>query len=197
MQYLLPIFILIFSFSACTDDTKQHEKQINAIKEAANEEKNQLLKALQVKDNALKKVQLETQKLQEELLKQKQSLLALEQKMLSKQTTVHKDDKLSKVGITVQDDKITLDTSKTKDFFENFAQELSSKLQKVSQELQQDLHSGNDTGVNISETNINIDLNKTKDFLQEWGNKMQGFIKEFDDIARDLNIETKNTDYIK
>jgi len=46
-------------------------------------------------------------------------------------------------------------------------------------------------GVKIDETHINIDLNKTKDFLETWGKKMQGFVKEFDSMAKEMDANIK------
>jgi len=41
----------------------------------------------------------------------------------------------------------------------------------------------------MDETHINIDLNKTKTFLDTWGKKMQGFIKEFDNISKEFKTQ--------
>ncbi len=42
------------------------------------------------------------------------------------------------------------------------------------------------TGISINETKINIDLNKTQDFLNSWGEKIQSFVKEIDNIAKSM-----------
>ena len=43
----------------------------------------------------------------------------------------------------------------------------------------------------MDETHINIDLNKTKSFLDNWGKKMQGFVKEFNNIAKEFDNQEK------
>jgi len=34
---------------------------------------------------------------------------------------------------------------------------------------------------------LNIDLNKTKDLVDDWGKKMQGLVKEFDKIVKEID----------
>jgi hypothetical protein len=207
MRYTLLSLILLFSFSSCTDNSIQHEKQIEKITQEAKVKMEALHKEIQVKEQALQKAQLETKKLndafhahkQAEAQKQvaAQNEIALQKKNDVVKTLSTKDEKLSKIGITVKDNKITFDANKTKDFLENFAKDIATKIEKVSQDFQQTSLTENDAGIHIDENNINIDLNKTKDFLQEWGEKMQGFIKEFDTIAQELNLESKEIDSIK
>ncbi|HIP28649.1 MAG TPA: hypothetical protein EYG82_05675 [Sulfurovum sp.] len=204
MRYLLLSFILLFSFSACTDDSAQKEMLIKKLKETAEAEKNLLRSEIRAKETALKKaqlasekLQLETSQLKKELFTEKKLHIALQNKKVLAETMPPKDEKLSKIGISIQENKITLDTDKTKDFFENFARNISSTLEKASKELQQGTLTEDDAGIHIDENTINIDLNKTKDFLQEWGEKMQGFIKEFDTIAQDLNMESEKINTTK
>ena len=204
MRYLLFSLILLFSFSACTDDSAKKELLINKLKETAEAEKNLLHTEIQVKENALKKaqlafekLQLETNQLQKELSIEKKMHIALQNKKVLEETISPNNAKLSKIGISIQENKITLDTEKTKDFFENFAKNISNSLEKASKELQQGTLTEDDAGIHIDEHTINIDLNKTKDFLQEWGEKMQGFIKEFDTIAQDLNMESEKINTTK
>ena len=192
MRYILLSFILLFSFSACTDDSKHYEKQIEKITKETKIQTEYLRKELQAKEIALQKAQLQTIKLADELQVYKQAeaqkKIELQQKKHLEKTLSQKEEKLSKLGITLEKNKITLDTNKTKDFLENFAKLINTKLEKVSQDFQKSALTEEDAGIHIDENNVNIDLNKTKDFLQEWGQKMQGFIKEFDTITEEINI---------
>jgi len=195
MRYILLSFILLFSFSACTDDSKHskhYEKQIEKITKETKIQTESLRKELQAKEIALQKAQLQTIKLADELQVYKQAeaqkKIELQQKKHLEKTLSQKEEKLSKLGITLEKNKITLDTNKTKDFLENFAKLINTKLEKVSQDFQKSALTEEDAGIHIDENNVNIDLNKTKDFLQEWGQKMQGFIKEFDTITEEINI---------
>lgn len=190
MRYLLLTLTLLLTFSACTDDSAKHETKIaNITKEA--EAKQEILRAeIQEKSAALKKAQLETKLAKEELQAQKKLLVETHKKKELEQTRSTKDEKLSKLGISIKDSSITIDTNKTKDFFENIGKQLGEKLKKVTQEIQEGSLIERDAGIQIDESHINIDLNKTKDFLQEWGTKMQGFIKEFDTMAQELSIES-------
>jgi len=196
MRYLLLSFILLFSFTACTDDSAQKEAKIKELTQITKTmetqreaEKNTLSEKIKLQEIALQKAQLEAKQAKEELLAQKKLHADMQKKKELAQTLSPKEEKLSKLGVTIEENKITLDTDKTKDFFESFAKELSMKLKKVTEELQDGSLIEKDAGIKFDESHINIDLNKTKDFLNEWGKKMQGFIKEFDDIAQELNID--------
>ncbi|HFQ61894.1 MAG TPA: hypothetical protein ENK39_06295 [Epsilonproteobacteria bacterium] len=98
------------------------------------------------------------------------------------------------MGITVQDNTITIDTNKTKDFFEAIGKNLGEKLKKMTQDLEKGILKDENAGVDIDDKHINIDLNKTKDFLEAWGKKMQGFVKEFDTMAKEMDTQTKPLD---
>ncbi len=192
MQYLLP-FILLFTFSACTDDTAQQEakiKELTQMMHTMEEERDSLYTKINEKEIALQKAQLETNQTKEELLAQKKLLIEIQNKKGLAQDMSNKEKKLSKLGVTVEENKITLDIDKTKDFFETFAKDLNTKLKKITEKLQDESLMEKDAGIQVDETHINIDLNKTKDFLKEWKKKMQRFIKEFDDIAQELNIDS-------
>ncbi len=110
-----------------------------------------------------------------------------------KQEKFEKDHKLSKIGITSEEGKIIIDTTKTKSYFKDLAYEMKSKMDKISKDLETGIIQNEEAGIDASQTHINIDLNKTKIFLDTWGKKMQGFLKEFDDIAKEFDNQTKTT----
>jgi len=100
-------------------------------------------------------------------------------------------NKLSKLGITTEDGKIIIDTNKTKSFFKDIASNMKHKMEKLSNDLEKGMIKNQNAGIEIDETHINIDLNKTKSFLENFGKKMQGFVKEFDTIAQEIDKTTK------
>lgn len=99
----------------------------------------------------------------------------------------------SKIGITSEDGKITIDTNKTKSYFKDLAHQMKTKMDKMSKDLEKGIIKNEEAGIEMDETHINIDLNKTKTFLETWGKKMQGFVKEFDEIAKEFDNQNKTT----
>ena len=110
-----------------------------------------------------------------------------------KQEELEKNNKYSKIGITSEDGKIIIDTNKTKSYFQDLAHQMKTKMDKMSKDLEKGIVKNEEAGIEMDETHINIDLNKTKNFLDTWGKRMQGFVKEFDNIAKDFKT-TKDTD---
>ena len=109
-----------------------------------------------------------------------------------KQEELEKNNKFSKIGITSEDGKIIIDTNKTKSYFKDLAHQMKTKMDKMSKDLEKGIVKNEEAGIEMDETHINIDLNKTKHFLDTWAKKMQGFVKEFDNIAKDFKT-TKDT----
>ncbi len=110
-----------------------------------------------------------------------------------KQEELEKNNKFSKIGITSEDGKIIIDTNKTKSYFKDLAHQMKTKMDKMSKDLEKGIVKNEEAGIEMDETHINIDLNKTKTFLETWGKKMQGFVKEFDEIAKEFNGQNKTT----
>ena len=110
-----------------------------------------------------------------------------------KQEELEKNNKYSKIGITSEDGKIIIDTNKTKSYFKDLAHQMKTKMDKMSEDLEKGIVKNEEAGIEMDETHINIDLNKTKTFLDTWGKKMQGFVKEFDEIAKEFDNQNKTT----
>ena len=108
-----------------------------------------------------------------------------------KQEELEKNNKFSKIGITSEDGKIIIDTNKTKSYFKDLAHQMKTKMDKMSKDLEKGIVKNEEAGIEMDETHINIDLNKTKTFLETWGKKMQGFVKEFDEVAKEFNGQNK------
>ena len=108
-----------------------------------------------------------------------------------KQEELEKNSKFSQIGITSKDGKITIDTNKTKSYFKDLAHQMKSKMDKMSKDLEKGIIKNEEAGIEMDETHINIDLNKTKTFLETWGKKMQGFVKEFDNVAKEFDAQNE------
>ena len=118
-------------------------------------------------------------------------LLKEQAEVKKKQEEREKNHTFSKIGISTEDGKIIIDTNKTKGFFKDFAKKMKINMDKMSKDLENDLVESDNAGIQVDKTHINIDLNKTKHFLDTWGKKMQGFVKEFDDIAKEFDDQTE------
>ena len=191
MQYLILSLVFIFSLSSCGE--KETQKVHNTIE--AKIEKDALLAELKAKDLALEKSRKETQDAQAKLLAQeqarKEAFLQEEHKKEKEAKQVIQNKKLSHAGINIDNNKITIDTDKTKDFFKKLGQNVEDKIKKLTQNIKKGIIDQKDAGVKIDQDTINIDLNKTKGLLEVWGKKMQGFVKEFDTIAKEINTTYK------
>jgi hypothetical protein len=120
-----------------------------------------------------------------QLLKEQQAA----EEAKKKQEEFEKNNKFSKIGITTEDGKIIIDTNKTKSYFQDLAHQMKTKMDKMSKDLEKGIVKNEEAGIEMNETHINIDLNKTKSFLDTWGKKMQEFVKEFDDIAKEFDTQ--------
>jgi len=181
--------MILFSFSGCEDKEKKALQDVTIVQQQEN---TKLLKELQAKEVALKQARQEAKIANEKLLaqeKEKKEAFIEEQERKAKQSV--QNQKLSQMGICVNDSKISIDTNVTKDFFTNIGNTLGDKLNKIAKGIEKGDIDDNSTGVKINKDHINIDLNKTKNFLETWGKKMQGFVKEFDTITKELTLEPK------
>jgi uncharacterized lipoprotein YehR (DUF1307 family) len=120
-------------------------------------------------------------------------LLKEQEEAKKKHEALEKNSKFSHIGVTSKDGKITIDTNKTKSYFKDLAHQMKTKMDKMSKDLEKGIVKNEEAGIEMDETHINIDLNKTKTFLDTWGKKMQGFVKEFDDIAKEFNPQNQTT----
>lgn len=102
-----------------------------------------------------------------------------------------KHNKLHQVGIDMNEGTLTIDTNKTKNFFNTLTEKMDIQMKKISHDLEKGIVEAKELGVEINEEHIHIDLNKTQDLLETWGKKLQVFVQEFDDITS--NIENNDT----
>ena len=118
-------------------------------------------------------------------------LIKEQEEAKKKQEELGKNSRFSQIGVTSKDGKITIDTNKTKEYFKGLAHQMKTKMDKMSTDLEKGIIKNEEAGIEMDETHINIDLNKTKTFLETWGKKMQGFVKEFDEVAKEFNGQNK------
>jgi len=210
MQHLLISFLLLLTLSGCGDEKTQadHNTKTETTKPIqkspaqrameAKAEKDALLAELKAKNLALEKVRKENQEVQAKLLAQeeekKEAFLKAQVQKEKEQKEIARNKKLSQVGIQVENNTITIDTNKTKDFFKQIGLNFEDKIKKITQDLEKDVIDQKEAGIHIDESNIHIDFNKTKNFLEKWGQKMQGFVNEFDTMAKDIDANLKKID---
>jgi len=118
-------------------------------------------------------------------------LIKEQEETKKKQEALEENSKFSQIGVTSKEGKITIDTNKTKNYFNDLAQQMKSKMDKMSQDLEKGIVKNEEAGIEMDESHINIDLNKTKTFLETWGKKMQGFVKEFDNVAKEFDAQNE------
>ena len=71
---------------------------------------------------------------------------------------------------------------------------MNVQMKQVSDDLQKGIIDAQEAGVKVNNGNINIDLNKTQTLLDEWSKKIEGYVKEFDEIAKEIeDNRTKET----
>jgi len=95
---------------------------------------------------------------------------------------------MNKMGVTMQDGKLIIDTNKTKEFFGT----LEKNLDGIDRELQKgNLTVMKPAGIEVTQEKVSVDLNKSKSFFDSWGKQMEFFAKEFDKMTKMLNNDTQ------
>ncbi len=140
-------------------------------------------KEQQAKDQAIHDAQV-AQQARAELLAQ----IAAEKEAQKKENT-----KLNMIGISMNNDTITIDTNKTKDFLNDLNQKMHDQIQKMSDDMEKGIIESKEAGIDINEKHIHIDLNKTQNLLQNWGKRLQVFKEEFDSVTKSLDTNNTNT----
>jgi len=111
-----------------------------------------------------------------------------------KQAQETKNNKFSHMGVKMDEGTITIDTDQTKDFLNALGSSINAQMKQVSDDLQKGIINAQGAGVQVNNGNINIDLNKTQTLLDEWSKKIDGYVKEFDEITKEIeDNRTKGT----
>ena len=90
---------------------------------------------------------------------------------------------LWRMGISKEEGVITIDTNRTKNFFDKMGKEITRQAEAFSE----DLDEGRGAGIEANESRIQIDLHKTGDFLERWGKKMEEFADELEDLSKEFD----------
>lgn len=183
MRYLLMSLILLFSLSGCQEKEQQSTKA-----QAAHDTKI----AEQARAEALAEFEAEKKAQLAQVQATEAKIKALKVSPTTEPQTEKEKDKLSKMGVKMDNDVITIDTNKTKTFFNDLSKKMEKQMKKISHDLDKGIIEAKEAGVDINNGQINIDLNKTQDFFESWSKKIQVFANEFDDAAKSL--DENNTD---
>jgi hypothetical protein len=161
MKHLLISLILLLTFTGCQDKENDAKKQAAHDANVAAQARAEVRAEYEAKQ-AAQKAQIEAQK----------------------------NSNLNQMGVAMHNGTITIDTNKTKDFFNALNQKMEIQMKKISDDLQKGIIDAQEEGIQINDERITIDLNKTKNLLDVWGKKIQSFAKEFDQVAQTLEMNT-------
>jgi|GEM_PF-795182 len=187
MKHLLVTLFVLLSFTACNEKEEQAKQEEARKIELAEFEAQK--KALKKAEEAQKVLEAEKAKLIEEAKLAKKALedkIAEEQEAKIKaQKEAEEKQKLNALGVEMSDGKFSIDTEKTKVFVDAMKRKVDDKIKSISDDLEKGIIQSKEAGIDINEKHIHIDLNKTQDVLKDWGQKIQVFVQEFDNITTD------------
>jgi len=93
----------------------------------------------------------------------------------------------SDMGIDVSEDKIAIDTGKTKDFFGNIQQQIKDKAQNIGQNIQESSSDlARNIGLKVDNEHIEVDLNQSRSFIEEIGMKIEHFLASLEKSVEDF-----------
>jgi hypothetical protein len=84
------------------------------------------------------------------------------------------------MGIEVGNGRITIDTRRTRSYFEAMERQISRGVNRGVQKAKQHASGVDDIGIYVSKERVEIDLNKTRNFLKIWGESMRILGEELD-----------------
>jgi hypothetical protein len=184
MKHLLIILLtILFFFTGCEDKkphTAQQTKQDTKILPAPK---------IPVKKELTKQAE---KTIEQSIPSVKVAIEKTQAPMVQATHTEKNVTKLNRIGITIDNGIITIDTNKTKDFLGNLNAKMKSQIKKISDDLKKGIIDTKEAGIQINEKNIHIDLNKTKNLLDVWSKKIATFTKAFDTVIDNQeNISNK------
>ena len=75
---------------------------------------------------------------------------------------------LRKIGISIEDEKIIVDTKKSRDFFIDLGAKIQHSFEKVMKKRDKNSSAEEDAGIRISDDKMVIDFNRTKKYIDRW-----------------------------
>ena len=155
----------------------------------SKEEKEQVKQAELFKEEQIQKA---AQKVEEDKKVAKVAKEAVTEKARLAAIQAENPSAMNKMGVSMEEGKLTIDTNKAKEFFTIF----KKKLDDTSEQIDKEIREGNLTltipvGIEVTNRKVSIDINKTKSFLDSWGERMTDFAKEFDTMTKTLHNDTQ------
>ncbi|MBN2768572.1 MAG: hypothetical protein JXQ68_05675 [Campylobacterales bacterium] len=94
----------------------------------------------------------------------------------------------SKIGINVENEKLSIDFAKTKEFFDS----LKKKMELVSKNIEKNFQEGADEfkenlGIRVDEERIEIDFGEAKSFISDVGAKIEELLASLEHSVDQLN----------
>jgi uncharacterized protein YpuA (DUF1002 family) len=97
---------------------------------------------------------------------------------------------LSEMGIDVSENKIAINTGKTKDFFGNIQKQIKDSAQNIGQNMKEDgINLATNIGVKLDDEHIEVDLHKSRNFIEEIGMKIEHFLASLEKSVEDLTTK--------
>ncbi|MBD3807913.1 MAG: hypothetical protein IE880_04255 [Epsilonproteobacteria bacterium] len=107
---------------------------------------------------------------------------------MDQQNDNQKENLLSKIGINMSSDKISIDTTKTKEFFGNIQESIKNAAKNIEESTKDDsIDFPQNAGVKIEDEHIELDLHRTKHFIEEIGKKIEHFIAGLEHSVEELS----------
>ncbi len=184
MKHLLIILLtILFFFTGCED------KKTQTTQQTKQDAKILLTPKIPIKKAATSQTQ---ETIEQNISTNKITMRNTHKPIIQTTATEEKTTKLNRIGITIDNGIITIDTNKTKDFLGNLNDKMKSQIKKISDDLKKGIIDTKEAGIQINEKNIHIDLNKTKNLLDVWSKKIETFTKAFDDVTINNNTNKGN-----
>ena len=102
-------------------------------------------------------------------------------------------DLFTKLGIDISNEKINIDLTQTKSFFNNLKQTFEESAQNIQKDLAEGkVDMAKNVGIKIDKEHIDIDLVKTQSFVEELGKKIEGFLEEIDRTVESIDTNKKS-----
>jgi hypothetical protein len=107
---------------------------------------------------------------------------------MDQQNDNQKENLLSKIGINLSSEKISIDTTKTKEFFGNIQESIKDVAKNIEESTKDDtVDFPQNVGVKIEDEHIELDLHRTKHFIDEIGKKIEHFIAGLEHSVEELS----------
>lgn len=92
----------------------------------------------------------------------------IENSLEKKEVALEQNEVLENLGLSIEEQRISLDMNKTADFLKRMEIEMHGKADEIQHKIEKaDINFTRDMGVTFSKEKVEIDLNKTKNMFQE------------------------------